>query len=143
MQTCFGRVARVESDSTFVRPKPTEGDITDFIPAKHGGSAGTPTYTRNSQCPLDGTLTAFNYRPLAGVSLFSTSFDVVEKSNSPFKIPHKNKTPKKNKTSQCQGLVPARGMGDESKAAGDDAMGAQLQRRIIEVLRKRKAGATC
>ena len=35
------------------------------------------------------------------------------------------------------------GMGKEEKAAGDEAMGAQLQRRIIEVLRKRKAGATC
>jgi hypothetical protein len=35
------------------------------------------------------------------------------------------------------------GKGKEEKAAGDEAMGAQLQRRIIEVLRKRKAGATC
>ena len=34
-------------------------------------------------------------------------------------------------------------MGGEEKAAGDEVMGAQLQRRIIEVLRKRKAGATC
>lgn len=84
--------------------------------------------TRSARATAHAALTVSTIGVLAAA-------DVVGQSNQ-------NPKSNKEKKSSIQALQ-MQGMGKEEKAAGDEAMGAQLQRRIIEVLRKRKAGATC